>query len=1101
VTPRRRPPLNITAASFYRHLNGGDTVLPGRTDDPSNAVTISLPELEGMTAESLAYARNAGALAKPSRSMQHALGGFSARDAKAPAMATDGGGGERVTLLYEQVCKRFADAAAPDSASKFSGLIIDLYGVLDASPTALSSDAKRIAYGALVIDALAESSGGDPTLAKLALDRLKDGLHFTPRATAEQAQDPSIDTAAWRTAQHLAATASGYDFVRELAGRDWPDTGIGRIAPRLWLQAADQFVKETGCDADPASVSAAASRLAGDTGANTKAHAASIVRAAATLWDTGNVDGLTAADKGALLAGRQGYFTDGPGTPFAATKNRIARFLNVAIPRATSDRPALDADDGETPVPVATRRRRTSAFVRPFGYSKSAVAGMQYGVEGASHGPWDKDEKALHNATRSALAELGKGLAAQTSTDGRRWPPNDAELVVDGKAIDTLVSAVELDVLSEFPNGIEYGSRLSDEMLDRIAESVEKRIGQISPRDEPTGSRRGRIPRPFVAALDASRARLDPDSADARRYRETRVRNALDAFRARLAPGNNDPAARAGAREQIRKHLTNHSDVVDTQKIEVWRKRLPHVTTPEAQASFDTIGRVALGETIKPQGTETKDYRDAGDRIIDALEGSGKAIITDGGTVGFSTRGISASAASASWLSPRVNLRGSLGRQAVLAYTRSTADYKISFGTQHRSHVSGGGGFQMGSYVGVARLAVNMEAEHQWDDTKQSTVDLSIARRLDEQSGAYDEKRAKEQLKQVNRYLFDNAGKGKSERALWNDLGSRFLDNDDFSVALNDQTGKRRGHEAGITFRPGVRVDVGSIALRANGIVGGSHNRVYRATLDTQDKGGHARIESHRFGQGQRAILQAGVNFTVSTPLYGAPQRGSSDPTDIGSASVFTPNIVSVEAQLRDDFQQAKATLVREGGKLQVRSSNADTEFASFEDYKRVLSDDPAWLLAFGTKLGEPMPTTKEEIESALKVGRDKLEKYLSHLSANTAPTLRYIARRRLREHAATTIDLLYDRIASLKGRNRDSEVDEIEDLQKQRDELLQRQDSWLPTELLTVQVTERQSAVGLRLGLQLGTQRGARGEHEVTSLKLKPGQADQLDSVWPRMA
>lgn len=1083
----------------------GPTFLTGRTHDSSNVVTVRLPELlEDTTAESLAYARNAGALERPSRSMQRALGGFSAHGAKAPGMSAGGGGDERVKLLYEQVCKRFAGADEP--ASAFSGLIIDLFGMLDASQMASASDAKRIAYGSLVIDALAESSGGNPTLARLALYRLTEGLLLTPQATAEPVQGhPSIDMVAWRTAQHLAATASGYDCVRELAGSDWPDTGIGRIAPRLWLLAADQLVMATGCDADPASVSAAASRLANDTSATTAAHAASIVRAAATLCGTGSVEGLSAADKGALLAGRQGFFTDGPGTPFAATKNRIARFLNVAIPRATSDRPAPEPDDGEAPVPVASRREWTSAFVRPFGYSKSAVTGMQDGVDSASHGPWDKEEKELHKATRSAFAELRKGLAAAAATDGRRWPPNNDELVVDGKAIDILVSAEELHVLSQFASGpdnksIEYGSRLSDEMLDRIAEGVAKRIRQIPKQDEPAGSHTGRLPQQFAAALDASRAMLDPGSAEARRYREARVRRALDAFGARLALGNDDAASRAGAREQIRKHLTNHSDVVDWPKIKAWRDRLAQVTTSEAQASFDTIGRLALGETIKPRGTRTEDYRDAGDRIIDALEGSGKAIITDGGTVGFSTRGISASAASASWLGPRLNLRGSRGRQAVLEYSRSTPVYKIGFGTQRRSHVSAGGGLQMGQYLGIARLAVNMEAEQQWDDTKQSTVDLSVARRLDEKSGAYDEKRAKEQLKQVNRYLFDNAGKGKSERALWNDLGSRFFDNDDFSVALNDQTGKRRGHEASITFRPGVRFDGGAVALRANGIVGGSHNRVSQATLDAQDKAGQVQIESHRFGQGHRFNLQAGINFTFSDALYGAPQRGSSDPTDIGSVSVFTPNILSADATVHDTFHQAKATLVREGGKLQVRASNADTEFATFEDYKRVLREEPAWLLAFGTEPGEPMPTTKEGIENALNAGREKIEKYLSHLSANTAPTLRYIARRRLREHAATAIDLLDDQIASLERRNRDDEVGEVEDLQKQRDELLQRQDSWLPTELLTVQVTERQSVVGLQLGLQVMMQQAARGEHEVTSLKLKPGQADQLDRVWPRM-
>ncbi|MBA5845322.1 hypothetical protein, partial [Escherichia coli] len=68
---------------------------------------------------------------------------------------------------------------------------------------------------------------------------------------------------------------------------------------------------------------------------------------------------------------------------------------------------------------------------------------------------------------------------------------------------------------------------------------------------------------------------------------------------------------------------------------------------------------------------------------------------------------------------------------------------------------------------------------------------------------AYDDSAGRRQLKTVNRYLFDNAGRGKSERALWDELGSRFFDNDDFSVAWNNQAARLRKVQVATDLRAG----------------------------------------------------------------------------------------------------------------------------------------------------------------------------------------------------------------------------------------------------------------------------------------------------------
>lgn len=1075
---------DMNALSVFRITHKGRPILPHNKNDATRKVAMPLADLAAdEDVEALTRRPPSSAMRKPERNVQRALGGFG-KAAAATTTPTQ----THVFDLSAAARQCFAGACEAEIAP----LVADLNQALAKGPA--QSDPVRAAQGELLLDALAQTSAGMPAKARRVLQRMQEGLHFEPqKAPTGLPMDDHLTALAWRTAQHLSPTANGYACARALAGESWPDPSEGpaRYAPQVWLRAANELAKASGYEADPAGVARTAAELGSDVSATPQAHAAWIASAAARLWEAGSAEGLSESEKGALLAGRQGFFADGPGTPFAAARSRMARFLNHTIPRATSDSPELQPGADEAAVPVASQRKMHAALARAFGYQKTAVAGMRKGVEGASLGAWDKDEASLNDATRGAFVALARCRDQRASAEPRT-KQRSALLHKDSRALHQVVEQAELDVLADLSRpraanaaarqAIEYGTKLDDDTLDLIAARVAARLS-----DEAIGA----IARDAAGqpAQDAA-APGNPKPT----LREARIRRLLTELRDRMAAGSSDPSMRAGARMRVRKYLSNGSDVVDAAKIEVWRKRFATGLSAEAQKPFDTIDRIALGRAVTPRGTTTEDYRDAGERIIDALEGSGKAIITDGGQYGLSTRGITATAASFPLIAPRLNLQAAHGRQSVLEFSRSTAAYKISFGTQRRQRFNAGGGMQFGHNFGIARVGGNVEGGYEWDDSEQCTVDFSIARRLKDNDDAWDDTAGKRQLKAVNAYLFDNAGRGKSERALWNDLGARFFDSDDLSVSWTRQVGQLRRADGTANVRAGVKIGAGQYAGRVNGIASGVYQYVPRATLDAVDESGQTKIESHRFGSGHRAGVQVGVNATLNDALK---KQGALKPTDVASLSIFTPNIYGIEVPFHDSFTQAKVTLVRERGKLQVRASNADIEFASFSQYKDALRQDPTWKLAFGVEPGHPMPATPAQRDAAIAAGSKKIDEYLSVLSANRAQNLKFVLRRRLREHAAVSADALDDRIAALKAKH--SDAAEVETLIEQREALLKRTDSWLPTELLTVQASEQQVSMGLRVGLQIATQKGTRGEREVTSLKVKPREADRLDGAWPR--
>lgn len=1134
-TATARSPHDFNRTPFVSVGGSGKTLSAAytRTAKPVPAAGLEpIPEHASLakTFDHLAYSHEAESKTAPVDSMKTALSQFDPTRNAARSQSRPRTKGENSRTGFTVMAKRrfptTGTAATRNTQVEYDRLIEDIEGAC--APLGTTRGA-RLEHAALLVEALSAATRQDAALATKVLDRLKQGLTLgpspartidaapgdaghtgaashqdtagsgaaTPSAPPGQpgSEDAKVEELAWRTAQHLAATAGGYETLHEIAGKDWPATGPAQDAPRQWLRATDALVAadDGRCSAVPDSIGRRIAELLGGDDANrsqnataTQTHAASIASAAAKVWRTGATDSLSAADKGALLAARQDFYADGPGTPFAASRTRMARFVNHAIPRA-----ATDNVEGTRTAEVSEKRTLLQSAARPIGINKSAVAAMHRGVHGVDLGTFDKDRKVIANATRGALTALDDARpAAPPNPYGKTPRPLDSvfETRHARRIIGDIVSHAELKTLGSEAAGDPaqgvpgntppYGKKIDDDMLSKIAENTAKAIDQVA----------GDLP--------------DPASA-----RDRRLSNTLNAFNSRLKSAIAQPDAPASRKTfaGLRRRLTNGSDVLDHAKLAVWNTQQGN-TSAGARTALKTLDRTANAAGVKPAGKASSELRAAGDEIIDNLESSGKAVFTDGGTLGLSTRGFTTTVATAVVVAPIVTVQGSKGRQATLEYSRSTPSYMISFGTRDRWRAVVGAGVQVGQDFGAGRIVGRGEIDTQWDNTGQCTVDLRIARRLKPEGTGFDDVKAKRQMKEVNEFLFDPANRGKNDKELWNELGGRFFEHEDFTVAWNNQTTKIRRWDGAVGVQGGGKVGAGAVSGRFSARAGVAYEYVASSEFDSSDASGQLRTESHRFGRGHRTALQASITANAGDNVHAPTHEAASGARGTSvSQTVLPGNLLTAEVLFNDGFHLAKVSLVRENGRISHRTSTADTEFADLDHYEKALRDDPAWSLAIGTKAASEsaLPQSHEELERSIQKGRQKIDEHIAELRANRQLNQRFVHRRRLREHAAQGLDHLDDRIAMLTAHSKNDDAaaqDELQALRDDRHALMSDPRSWVPTELMTLSTDDQHSSAGLRIGLQATAQSGARGEHEMLALKLGPHEADALDAALRRV-
>jgi hypothetical protein len=911
-------------------------------------------------------------------------------------------------------------------------------------------------------DSLALATGGDATLANAVLDRLERGLDLSGPAITHDGQPSSasadetqaVERAAWRTAQLMSNTTSGYEALRRMAGGTWPQAEGVRHAPRVWLRASDALVRSGSAAASPAGILRLARQWHGDPTANpTQRHVAAMALAAAKLWRGSDLTALTPTEIGVVFAGRHNYMTDGPGTAFAKVKSRLFKTIDTSIPRA-----------GDS--------RWKTALPRVVGKQKTAFAILDKGIRSAHLDLIEKERAALRTSVDNVLPSL----AAQMGADGSASDATRSLAAIvarmsqtGGDAVSVLVERAELARWTTRSTRA-YGDTLDVEDYLAISASVRAAFA--------------RLPIPSAAAPLAHR----------------QAWTALYRFAATLRRGEERGGKKAW--EPLRKHLANRSPTLDIDKLDEMAKRWPQAQAA-APEDWKTLTRIARAGPIKPQDLTADGLKQALDELAATMKSGGKVVLVDGGQVGFSTAGLSANVgkllhAGGVVVSPRLNLRARGGRQAFVEYGRRTACFSFSAGSQNRITFDAGAGLQVGGDYVIVRAGVTLNVvAYQTDRLNRHAFSLIVARRMKADGSGFDDARLQRGMFAVNAFLFNHARDRDltDGEAAWQALAQTFIENDDFSVVWNEQRQQERRHGVNVSGGVSVKASIGETSARLGPQFGYAYDYATRNVADSEDTGGTTAIESHRSGRGGRHIASGGL----STSLGNSP----SSTEEVASFGLLSSDFPMVRYRIRDRQHIAKMSLVREEGRLVHRVSYADTEFAHFDDYAHALRNDERWAIMFGIDPDNPAIPSAANVaraanrEAILARGRQRIEAHLAQVKRDHKDNQLLFHRFRLREHAAKQLGAYADRAATLHASG--GSADEIARWEQDYAEVLARPDSWLPVEFKGYERVARQNSPGLNFGVRLTHDQSITGERELISMIHSPSQLDAIDRVWPR--
>ncbi|RKP44545.1 hypothetical protein [Trinickia fusca] len=934
------------------------------------------------------------------------------------------------------------EASEVESTDDVGALAQRLVGLCDAAAGA-PTVAPEVRFGEAVAwaDALAEATGHDVGLALRVIERLGQGLDVNAPASGEDASASSegandVERAAWRTAQLMSGTANGYDAVKRLAGERWPSMEGACYAPRVMLRAADAIVRASHCAADPSAVLARAQAWKASTPTAEQTHLACMVEASLKLWNANDVSALDPSEIGSVLAGRNGFMTDGPGTPLAKVKSRLLKTINTSIPRAS--------DSGWK-----------TALPRIVGRKKSAFTALSKGIYSAHLDIVEKERPMLNASAANIVRTLHTALA-QSDAEADRHIHSDAR--------PTLNALVERAELAQWAgrSELDYGATLDDSDYLAIASRV-------------------------VGLIEGLRAPGESASLG-----EREAMQSLRHFAVKLRASRTDAAL---ARAALQPHLAKGSDVLDLDMLETMAGSMAHLAEA-TQGDFKNLRRIVRAEPIVPANLSPAAIREALDELASTIKSGGKVMLVDGGQVGISTSGLSANVgklltAAGIVVSPRLNLRARGGRQAFFEYGRRTACFYFTAGSQKRVNFEAGGGLQVGGDYLLLRAGVTVNViAYQADRLDRNAFSLILARRMKEDGSGFDDKRLQRGMVDINQFVFEHAQAHDLTNGddAWNALARTFLVNDDFSVVWNDQTQRETHHGVSVTGGLTVKAGIGETSLRIGPQLGYAYDYASRNQGTSEDTNGTTAVETHRSGRGGRHIVSAGVTVSV-----GDSPHAIKDSASIGLLSADSP---LMRVRVRDRQHMAKVSLVREEGRLVHRVSYADTEFMHFNDYADAVRGDERWALMFGMDLNAPrMPDNPDERHAMLERGRARIDAHLLEVKANYRQNQVMFHRFRLREHAAKALDTYADRIAMLTARRAPS--DEIAHWEADYAALLERPDSWLPVEFKVYERVSRQSSPGLNLGVRATLEQSATGERELISMIHKPAQLDAIDRIW----
>ncbi|MCR4468342.1 autotransporter [Burkholderia sp. SCN-KJ] len=904
--------------------------------------------------------------------------------------------------------------------------------------------------GALVAQALRGANVADAADAGQVLAAIR-GLDFAKAATARSTT--MADAKAWWVARALSRTHGGFEALEHLRGGSDPTPADAskRLAQRIMLQTADALdpVPPTYTttadgtphhDPSPGAVAAAAAPPP-DTPTEAAPLAWRAYHASAALLSYGR-NALTADQKGAFFAWRQNFREDGRGSDLSRAQERLNKFSAKTIDRVGDN-------------------RMTNFVPRVFGQQKSPLSALSFGTQGLPRKAVDKERAKLADALKAALPAL---------VERPEMSPGAA--VSHARPLQSIVELAALQVWLEsggFPN-----DRADATHVRAIADRARQMCMGLGAERSEQSEQSERSDRP--ATPDALRAQTD-SWADA------------------------DPQALA--RSQPFKSIVAQSFNAD--RLEAWGKVANVPRDAPFWASVAAI-RAAARPSDTPPSRNIASVRETLKQISGELQSSARLRLSDGGRVGGSTRGASANIGKLLQLTsvpvaPRVDLRASKSREAVVELSRGTHGAEMFIGTAQTQARRAGVGVLVGYDVDVSltqlRAGVVTQATlHAQELTKASGVSLRVARRVKADGSGYDDKSMHRKLETIVDHVFDEATAARTGRArdTWNRLAERYFDDPDVSVSWTDTVGD--------TVKRGGSVDAGVSALvpkvgsplRAGANIGIGYERTARQTLDSTEHSGRLQIEQHRVGGGSRLLGRVSGAFGVTMPVGNAPST-----VGLGFLSLEAPAATMTFA---DDSSVSKVQLVREDGALMHRACLLDTEYSSAQAYTSALdAGREEWVSLFAREIADKQQAERQQAaknglpappqaDPRILAG-ERIDAHLGDIKANRRPNQTYFHRYRLRRSAAARLDVLS---ALNQGLPRDAAVERAA-LDEKTARILSDAASWMPLELKVKERTASTQRPGLNFALQLATQTSAIGDRELFAQSVPFSLAERLDT------
>lgn len=503
----------------------------------------------------------------------------------------------------------------------------------------------------------------------------------------------------------------------------------------------------------------------------------------------------------------------------------------------------------------------------------------------------------------------------------------------------------------------------------------------------------------------------------------------------------------------------------------------------------DELKNAARPEPFKPAAHSADAAREALLDVASHLQGGSRLRLTDGSRVGVSTRGLSANVGKllnlhGVPLAPRIDLRKSRAREAVVELSMSTHGSEMFLGTAKTDQQFAAVGVLVGYDVdvGLTRMRAGVATQavlHSEELVNPSGVTLRVARRVKPDGSGFDDAAVRDTMASLVNHVFDestHAAAGGS-RATWNRLAEHCFDNPDVSVSWTDTLSrevKRGGSaDASATFQPTRAITEARFGPNA----GIGYEKITQQTLDSKERSGRIQLEQHRAGGGSRWLARLSGGLSNSVTL-GSGDRSAG----VGIMSVDAP---SLTVPITDSTHLAKVQLVRENGMLNHRGCLFETEYASARTYTHAIdSRREQWIDLFATQTLDEQAKERAEAArtgsavppqpNAREVAAERLDRHLGDVKANRRMNQRFFHRHRLTSSAAKKIDVLETLRDGAGPSPHNAPLDQ------KIDRILSDPASWMPIELKVKERTSARPSRGLNLALQLNTQTSATGDREL---------------------